>query len=511
MSESRSDTLSFDNQEMARVLVTTFKNEKETSKNIFSVSTASNLVEEILANHSGFLLDRLQKFNSDFLEYIDVDINVEIKDLDRFYVFLSTGGPLVEVSREEQIPNQPHANSGEDGQTHTGEDSEPLKSLPMKKAPQIFEEYENTGFLSGKSRKCIVKMCVGDLVQRCGYYPLSGDKLALAKSIITIFPSLSIQVAGEGEGFEHFYDPASHSGFIEIKLRNLRRNLQQHERRYRKRKVTSYPEDAQTSSATETENDNTINEWVTLIKRLRPSSENLSVIKSGMEKTFTQRRAWITRESPTLAEILREYPRFMDMPSLLDSEFGRLTGEKTDLFLRRWETNIMPKLRVVAAMEPGLSTLLRGFENMTEEEACYRTLVVLTHLLPPVSGRQCSVKDTITHLLDFVPTGTRIASLCNDSATSSTNHQPQLICISNLRSSKQYVIVAKNDKVTIPLDDGLTCAVDKLFKLYWVFNLCYPSQLGPVFTFFEYIYDLPFSTQRKTRVIELIAQLKACK
>lgn len=91
---------------MARVLVTTFKNEKETSKNIFSVSTASNLVEEILANHSGFLLDRLQKFNSDFLEYIDVDINVEIKDLDRFYVFLSTGGPLVEVSREEQIPNQ---------------------------------------------------------------------------------------------------------------------------------------------------------------------------------------------------------------------------------------------------------------------------------------------------------------------------------------------------------------------------------------------------------------------
>ncbi|MED6240928.1 hypothetical protein ATANTOWER_032441, partial [Ataeniobius toweri] len=102
--------------------------------------------------------------------------------------------------------------------------------------------------------------------------------------------------------------------------------------------------------------------------------------------------------------------------------------------------------------------------------------------------------------------GTRIASLCSDSSASSMTHQPQLICIGDLRSLKHYVIVAKNDKVTIPLDDGLTCAVDKLFKLYWVCNLTYPPQLRPVFTFFEYIYDLPFSTQRKAKVLELIAQ-----
>ncbi|MEQ2309032.1 hypothetical protein AMECASPLE_034418 [Ameca splendens] len=107
--------------------------------------------------------------------------------------------------------------------------------------------------------------------------------------------------------------------------------------------------------------------------------------------------------------------------------------------------------------------------------------------------------------------GTRIASLCSDSSASSTNHHSQLICIGDLGSLKQYVIVAKNDKVTIPLDDGLTCAVDKLFKLYWVCNLSYPPQLCSVFTFFEYIYDLPFSTQRKAKVLELIAQLKACK
>ncbi|MEQ2243940.1 hypothetical protein ILYODFUR_012042 [Ilyodon furcidens] len=328
------------------------------------------------------------KYNSDFLVYTDVDTNVEIKDFDRFHVFLSTGGPLVEASLEEMNQNQPH--------TNRGEDSQPLQSLLMKKAPQILQEYKTTGFVSMQSRKLLVKTCIGDLVERCGFYPLNGDKLALAKSIIATFPSLSVQVAGQGEGF-------------------------------------------------------------------------------------------------------------------LDSEFGRFTGEKADLFLRKWEANIIPKLKAVAAMEPGLCTLLKGIEDMTEDEACYTMLVLLTHLLSPVGVSHCSAKTTITNLLDFVLPGTRIASLCSDSSTSSTNHQPQVICIGDLRSLKQYVIVAKNDKVTIPLDDGLKCAVDKLFKLYWVCNLSYPPPLCPVFTFFEYIYDLPFSTQRKAKVLELIAQLKACK
>ncbi|MEQ2259605.1 hypothetical protein XENORESO_014525 [Xenotaenia resolanae] len=110
-------------------------------------------------------------------------------------------------------------------------------------------------------------------------------------------------------------------------------------------------------------------------------------MKSGMEKKFTQSRAWITRESPTLAEILSEYLRFLDMPSL-------------------WEANIIPKLKPVAAMQPRLWTLLKGIEDKTEDEACYIMLVLLTHLLPPVGVSRCSAETTITYLLDFVPPGT---------------------------------------------------------------------------------------------------------
>lgn len=34
---------------------------------------------------------------------------------------------------------------------------------------------------------------------------------------------------------EHFYDPSSHSGFLEMRLRNIRRKLEAGQRRYTKR------------------------------------------------------------------------------------------------------------------------------------------------------------------------------------------------------------------------------------------------------------------------------------
>ncbi|XP_039859147.1 uncharacterized protein LOC120723321 [Simochromis diagramma] len=496
-------TQAYDNLESVKVLVTTFIDEKEICKKILHVSSAKDIIGQSQAQHMGCVLDRLLKYNTDFMEYIDVDNEVDVKDFDRFHIFLSARGPPMETSLGEIRQNQ--------STITTEEQSQPLRSLLKRKAPQILKEYETTGTLSVPSRKLLVKTCIGDLVERCGYYPLSAEKLTVAKSIITTFPSLSVRVAGQGEGFEHYYDPVSHCGFLETKLRNLRRNLDQGQRRYKKRKVTNdcgedkklRQEDGNTSST---------DEWVTLIKRLRPSAENLPTIMSGMEETYTSRRAWISKDSPTAAEIFREYPRFLDLPSLLDLEFGKLTGGKADLFLRKWEASIIPKLKSVAALETRMSSLLKDFEEKTEDEACYTALVVLTHLLPPVGASRCSLKSAITHLVDFALPGTSIASLCSDPEASSTTHQPQLICIGDLKSAtRQYIIVAKNDKVTIPLNDGLTCAVDKLFKLYWVCNLSYPAPLGSVFTFFEFVYDLPLSTQRKTKVLELIAQIKACK
>ncbi len=76
-------------------------------------------------------------------------------------------------------------------------------------------------------------------------------------------------------------------------------------------------------------------------------------------------------------------------------------------------------------------------------------------------------------------------------------HQPKLVCLGHPS--------AKNEKVAIPLqDEGLTCAIDKLFKMLWVCNVVYPAQLKAVYGFFEYVYDMP-----KSKIVKLIDKLRA--
>lgn len=182
-------------------------------------------------------------------------------------------------------------------------------------------------------------------------YPSGTEKLALAKEIVSLFPSLKIQVPfGENEGHvrmflhysfrsmklfgsaytncksilesnflflhfscqEHFFDGPSHNGFIEMRLRNIRRKLQQSQRTYnlKRRLSTEQPSLPIT--------DETVpSEWLTLIKRMRPSPENSSSIKTAIDQTFSYRRRWITTKSPTVGEIFKEYPRFLDMPALV--------------------------------------------------------------------------------------------------------------------------------------------------------------------------------------------------
>nr|XP_040035181.1 uncharacterized protein LOC120820964 isoform X3 [Gasterosteus aculeatus aculeatus]XP_040035182.1 uncharacterized protein LOC120820964 isoform X3 [Gasterosteus aculeatus aculeatus]XP_040035183.1 uncharacterized protein LOC120820964 isoform X3 [Gasterosteus aculeatus aculeatus]XP_040045389.1 uncharacterized protein LOC120826870 isoform X3 [Gasterosteus aculeatus aculeatus]XP_040045390.1 uncharacterized protein LOC120826870 isoform X3 [Gasterosteus aculeatus aculeatus]XP_040045391.1 uncharacte len=354
------------------------------------------------------------------------------------------------------------------------------------------------------------------LIQAVNCYPSSADKQNLAKSLITVFPSLKIKIQEENEGFEHFYDPVSHCGFIEMKLRNLRRTLHDDQRLYRKRGRSSNPSGVSiTLEVIADGEEESIKEWITSTKRMRPSPENIASIKMGMEKTYTNRRLWITSKSPTVAEVFQQYPRFVDMPYLLDAEFGKMFPGKEDLFLRKWEGHIVPKLLKVATLENDPHVLPAGEES--DEFLCFRALQMLTHYLPPTaSGRakgwaKCSVKSALSYILDIKPTGTSIPSLLEGSPEEAVGvHQPKLVCLGHPRTVAQYVIIAKNDNVAIPLqDEGLTCAIDKLFKVFWVCNMAYPAQLESVYSFFEYVYDMPISGGKRSKVVELIAKLQA--
>ena len=110
----------------------------------------------------------------------------------------------------------------------------------------------------------------------------------------------------------------AHCGFIELKLRNLRRTLYDDQRHYRKRGRSSNPSGVSITLVVIAEGEKeSIKEWITVTKRMRPSPENLVSIKMGMEKTFTNRMPWITSKSPTVAEFFQQYPRFVDLPYLV--------------------------------------------------------------------------------------------------------------------------------------------------------------------------------------------------
>ncbi|MED6240354.1 hypothetical protein ATANTOWER_019765 [Ataeniobius toweri] len=155
--------------------------------------------------------------------------------------------------------------------------------------------------------------------------------------------------------------------------------------------------------------------------------------------------------------------------------------------------------------------------NTNDGMVCFKALQGLTHLLPPTASDQgrgwscCSVKLAISFLVDFAPSGTSISSLFDTPDSSVRTQQPYILCLGHPSgATHQYVIVAKTDKISIPLgDEGLTCSLDKLFKMYWVCNLAYPVQLLSVFSSLEHIYEMPVSGKKRSKVVELISKLNA--
>lgn len=95
--------------------------------------------------------------------------------------------------------------------------------------------------------------------------------------------------------------------------------------------------------------------------------------------------------------------------------------------------------------------------------------------------------------------------------------KPYIVSMGPLEApGRQLCIVAPVDRMAIPLpQEGLSNALDKLFKLLRVFDLGYPEQLASFYGFLEHLYgldmtphaaqDLPCS--RRSKVLELVSRL----
>lgn len=127
-------------------------------------------------------------------------------------------------------------------------------------------------------------------------------------------------------------------------------------------------------------------------------------------------------------------------------------------------------------------------------------------------------------LCSFVPLqiDTMVSSLFCDRTSlegpESVSHaQPYILSVGPLEApGRQLCIVFPVDRIAIPLpQEGLSNALDKLFKLLRVFELGYPDQLASLYGFLEHLYGLEMTPQdnhdspsgKGSKVLELLSRL----
>ncbi len=105
---------------------------------------------------------------------------------------------------------------------------------------QIVDDFikRDESHLKPTERQEVVRICVQHLIGLpCGYYPSSKLKEKMAKAIIFAFPPLAYREEGVSP-YCHFYHPTTTSGFLDQRLKTVRKNLDLSERK-RKNQASS--------------------------------------------------------------------------------------------------------------------------------------------------------------------------------------------------------------------------------------------------------------------------------
>ncbi|XP_010864407.2 uncharacterized protein LOC105007253 isoform X2 [Esox lucius] len=402
--------------------------------------------------------------------------------------------------------------------------------------PEVAREYEREGCLCELSRRKLIKFSVSFIVEEFGFYPTSAQKTMLAENIVELFPGLRLCAPSAGiNGIEHLYDPLSRTGYIETRLRNSRRTLEAHKKKYvLKRRwpelgVADPPGPRTGPGPPESQSNEETQRWVDLMKRTRPLTRNLPAIHGAMDLTFNARRRWISNARPSMRDVLAEYPRFLDVPSTIDLEFERMFPGKGHSFLAQWSSFVLPRVYQITEQEkhPDISALLQQAAAQQGDSYTLTMLKVLLYVLPPTACRsslpcRSSIRQAIRYLVDILPIDTKVSSLfCDPSSLegpeSVSHSHPYIVSVGSLDTpGRQLCILSPADRMAIPLpEEGLSNALDKLFKLLRVFELGYPEQLTCLYSFLEHLYGLEVTPRgnhddpsgKRSKVLELLSRL----
>ncbi|KAL2096963.1 hypothetical protein ACEWY4_006170 [Coilia grayii] len=378
---------------------------------------------------------------------------------------------------------------------------------------KIINEYARTKCLSDSRRRDMVKILVAHMTKEHGTSPPRRLKEDYALGIISLFPCLADPRSKLG--YEHFYNGEDGSGYLAWRIKTLQKEAS--EGRVKRSRLSQaggpsvdrdpYKEGNWLSDERQCE------EAIALMKH----TADESVIKEKMRLTLVYRQK-ILRDTDKSTDVLTIFPRFMDIPGLIEQDFTLLFGDTTSAkLMEKWSTNIKPK---VIAQSRGLTQtgelqdlIQNAVATEVEEgwDSDMSSILLLVHLLPPsTQGRKrpgkISARQACDYLVKFLK---NVVSIEGHLEGITQSVQPYLLAVGPKKSRIQsYFIVV--DKQALPCKSSNSlAAVDELFKAHYVFGTTYCHELTNVYTFLQTtVYDIDVEiTKVNPRVAELRARM----
>ncbi|KAK7899561.1 hypothetical protein WMY93_020414 [Mugilogobius chulae] len=372
----------------------------------------------------------------------------------------------------------------------------------------IFKEYDQRKCLSDSTRRKMVNTLVADMVETHGRVPPVNARILYALGIITMFPNL--RDPESKNGYEHFYDYQSGSGYLAWRLKTVQRNSKENFKRLKTTFLEGPKSPRQIRSSVQQLSGDECKEAMSMMRH----SADSKVVKEKMMVTF-QHRQKMLQDPAAASSVLDHFPRFLDTPGLIDQDFIMLFGEEVSgKFLSKWPTFFKPRVVAECKNLPAnahVSELLLSVQDSDDGawDSEIAALLLLLHLLPPTcKGRKTSkisTSDAVNLLVKFVKVGQSMETFLQNTGPI----QPFLLCVGERKRCFQNFYIAMDQKVIPCSTQTGVAAFDELFKAHFVFSVSYDEALQSFFTFIQTtVYGIDSGNVKESpRVKEIRARL----
>ncbi|KAB0804366.1 hypothetical protein PPYR_01336 [Photinus pyralis] len=347
-------------------------------------------------------------------------------------------------------------------------DKEALQNLLIRVgATQIITEYETKKLLTRGNRRLLVNVIVLDMIEKYGQQPLKYIKTMYAKAIIDLFPNLRDPCSKYG--YEAFYNPDERSGYIDWRLRTVRRSSKENR-----------PEIPQKKPKLNVEEINLDNfqEDIDYLKHTHPKDPDLI---EKFKATFLARRKLCNETN-----IFQEFPRFLDTPGLISLDFGLLYPNNDCINLELQILNISEKVKNIYCNEINSDN-----EYLNQFDVTTKTLFMLIKLLPATSkGRKKAVnRESLPEISKRLIVFKKNSESLEEIITAKKTNQPFLIASGSSEKAVDYYTISVDNKVlAVESITNSGQAFDLLFKSFFVFNLTYDPTLEIFYKFIQVFF-----------------------